>query len=104
VLRILRGSGDDGRPATEIGPDMVVRVPDVTRLVDRLERDGYVERTRCSRDRRVVWVCITQAGLDLLKTLDPAVLDLHKAQLGHLTQKELSTLSRLLTKARHRGD
>lgn len=101
VLRILRGSGDSGRNASDIGCDMVVRVPDVTRLVDRLEQRGLVERERSTTDRRVVVVRISRKGLALLRKLDQLVLEVHKSQLGHLTGAELVQLNELLEKARH---
>src|SRR5690554_5462828 len=74
VLRILRGAAPAGRQASDIGCDMVVRVPDVTRLVDRLEQRGLVVRERSTTDRRVVVVRISDAGLELLKKLDKPVL------------------------------
>lgn len=100
VLRILRGSGKAGRHASDIGCDMVVRVPDVTRLVDRLEQRGLVERERSTSDRRVVVVRISREGRALLKKLDGPVLAVHRDQLGHLSAEELRTLNRLLVKAR----
>jgi DNA-binding MarR family transcriptional regulator len=100
VLRILRGEGGDGLPSQEIGERMVSRMPDVTRLVDRLERSGLVERLRTTTDRRVVLVRITDAGRALLARLDQPVLDLHKELLGHLTPAELAELNRLLARAR----
>lgn len=102
ALRILRGVGAVGCPCSRIAENLVARVPDVTRLVDRLEAAGLAERTRVSTDRRVVQVKITQAGLDQLAKLDEPVLDLHARQLGHLTKAELKTLSALLVKARER--
>ncbi len=102
VLRILRGVGGDGLPSTDIAGRMITRVPDVTRLVDRLEAAGLVERARTSQDRRVVLVKITPKGLGLLAGLDQPVTDLHREQLGHLTRRELADLSRLLVKARQR--
>jgi DNA-binding MarR family transcriptional regulator len=66
VLRILRGSGEPGLPCSEIGNRLITHDPDVTRLVDRLERRGLVARARESTDRRVVTVRITPAGLQLL--------------------------------------
>lgn len=101
VLRILRGAGELGRMCHEIGEHMVTRVPDVTRLVDRLEKAGLAKRERCSKDRRVVHVMITEQGLALLKTLDAPILELHKRQLGHLDRAEVEQLSGLLVKARH---
>jgi DNA-binding MarR family transcriptional regulator len=100
VLRILRGHGGDGLPCQEVAAQMVTRMPDVTRLVDRLAEAGLVERARTARDRRVVLVKITAAGLELLARLDRPVLDLHKRLLGHLSRAELAELNRLLVKAR----
>jgi DNA-binding MarR family transcriptional regulator len=100
VLRILRGAAGDGLPCLEIAGQMITRMPDITRLVDRLETAGFVERCRTDADRRVVLVKITPAGLELLERLDQPVRDMHKKVLSHLTQDELRELSRLLVKAR----
>ncbi len=76
ILRILRGAkqtgeaGDHGLPSLEVADRLVTRVPDITRLVDGLVADGLVTRTRCTVDRRVVYVGITPAGLELLSRLD----------------------------------
>jgi DNA-binding MarR family transcriptional regulator len=102
VLRILRGAGGDGLPCREIGDRMVTRVPDVTRLLDRLEKAGLVTRRRDSGDRRVVVTRITSEGLGVLGSLDQPIQDLQKELLGHMSRKELDTLSRLLEAARHR--
>lgn len=100
ALRILRGAGPAGRACSRIADDMVARVPDITRIVDRLETAGHAVRSRESDDRRVVMVRITKAGLDLLAKLDEPVLKLHKQQLGHLTRADLAQLNALLVKAR----
>lgn len=106
VLRILRGSGETGRVCHEIGRHLVARVPDVTRLIDRLEKQGLAKRTRGDVDRRLVRVVITRDGLDVLAHLDAPVILAHQRQLAHMSDEELNTLSRLLTKARapHMGD
>src|ERR1041385_1053078 len=52
VLRILRGAGSEGHPRCEIAGRMVERAPDVTRLVDKLEKEGLVVRERSAEDRR----------------------------------------------------
>ncbi len=106
VLRILRGAGDSGRVCHEIGRHLVARVPDVTRLIDRLEKQGLARRTRGDADRRLVRVVITQMGLDVLGTLDAPVMAAHQRQMSHMTDEELTTLSRLLAKARgpHMGE
>jgi DNA-binding MarR family transcriptional regulator len=100
ILRILRGQGGEALACSQIGERMVTREPDVTRLLDRLVRDGLVERRRSDEDRRVVLVSITRAGLDLLAGMDQTMVDLHKEILGHLTAGEIKELTRLLTKAR----
>lgn len=104
VLRILRGAGGDGLPCQEIAGRMVTRMPDITRLVDRLEGAGLVERRRTREDRRVVLVSIRQRGRDLLGRLDEPVLELHRRTLGHLSRAELQELNRLLVKARRGGE
>ncbi len=109
ALRILRGAtlGPDApgkRACSEIGDQMIAQVPDVTRVVDRIESMGLAQRCRCVQDRRVVYVKITRKGLDLLASIDEALLALHRDQLGHLSRKELAELNRLLVKARRRQD
>ncbi len=104
TLRILRGhhrAGEcHGVRASLIGTQMVVRVPDVTRLVDRLVEMGLAERAACNHDRRVVHVKITLAGLDLLAELDGPVRAIHQETLGHMSQEQLATLNDLLELAR----
>src|SRR5262245_43746903 len=91
ILRILRGGGP--RSCSEIGADMLTRVPDVTRLIDRLERLGLAQRRRVPEDRRVVLVQITAKGLRALDALDKPGTDLNNALLGHMTRPELAELS-----------
>ena len=103
VLRILRGHGGEGLPCQEIAAQMITRMPDITRLVDRLEQAGLARRARTAADRRKVLVKITAAGLERLARLDKPVLELHRRLLGHLTRDELAELNRLLVKARRAG-
>ena len=100
VLRILRGAGPDGLPSGEVSERMVSRDPDVTRLIDRMEARGWVERQRGTADRRVVIVRLTDAGRALTDSLDAPVDALHARALGHLSADELRTLSALLERAR----
>jgi DNA-binding MarR family transcriptional regulator len=102
VLRILRGEGS-ALPCLEIAARMITQLPDITRLVDRLESAGFAARARTAEDRRVVLVRITERGLLLLAELDEPVLTLHRNQLGHLSREELAELNRLLEKARQPG-
>lgn len=104
ALRILRGAGPVGLPSGEVGERMVTHVPDITRLLDRLERAKLVKRTRSKQDRRVVTAHITERGLDALARLDEPVTRLTRELLGHMSQDELRHLSALLEKARHPED
>ena len=99
VLRILRGS-PDGLPCGEIANRMITRDPDITRLLDRLERRGLISRCRETKDRRMVMAGITPDGLKLLARLDEPVGDAHRKQLGHLGRERLRALTELLHAAR----
>jgi DNA-binding MarR family transcriptional regulator len=100
VLRILRGAGTNGASCGEIAERMVNRDPDLTRLLDRLESRGLVERSRDARDRRVVMATITDAGKEALKSLDVPVARVHRERLRHMTRQQLETLAELLALAR----
>ena len=96
VLRILRGSHPAPLTCGEIGERTIARDPDITRLVDRLSARGLVSRSRSEKDRRVVDVHITAAGLKLLKHLDPHALAMPIALLGHVSKSKLKQLALLL--------
>ncbi len=99
VLRILRGEGKP-MPCQEIGERMIQVVPAMTGLLDRLEAQGHLRRQRCTEDRRVVYIELTDSAKDLLRRMDAPVNELHHQLIGHLTPTELKQLSRLLEKAR----
>lgn len=99
VLRILRGA-PEGLPCGEIGTRMITRDPDITRLLDRLEKRGLVLRCRETKDRRMVLTRITDAGLELLARLDEPVQEVHRAQMGHLGRERLQELVELVRAAR----
>lgn len=103
VLRILRGAVQDGLCRNEVGERLVTRVPDVTRLLDRMEDTGLISRERGSDDRRFVTTRITRKGLDLVAKLDKPMLELHHAQLGHMSKKTLRALIDALAEARGRA-
>ena len=100
VLRILRGAGQTGLCRNEIAQRLITRMPDVTRLLDRMEAAGLVSRVRSTDDRRLVNTTLTGSGRDLVGNLDAEVARVHKKQLGHLTDTELRTLIDLLERAR----
>jgi DNA-binding MarR family transcriptional regulator len=95
VLRILRGA-PEGLACGEIGSRMITRDPDITRLLDRLEKRALISRCRESKDRRMVLTRITPAGLKLLAELDEPVQQAHRGQLGHMGKERLKALSELL--------
>ena len=99
VLRILRGA-PEGLPCGEIGNRMITKDPDITRLLDRLEKRGLISRSRDARDRRTVTARITAAGLKLLGKLDEPVQAAHRKQLGHLGRNRLRALTELLQVSR----
>lgn len=100
ALRLLRAAHPGKVPTLHVAGRLVSRAPDVTRLLDKLEDLGLIERERLPQNRRVVHVGITQAGISLLLKLAAEVRDCHSRQLGHLSDTELSTLTRLLKKVR----
>ena len=95
VLRILRGAHPAGYPRHEIGCRLLERAPDVTRLIDRLESRGLVERERSERDRRLSVTRITRKGLDLVERLKPEVDAASRVFTDRLSAREARELSRL---------
>jgi len=102
ALRILRGAGPEGLCRNEVRDRLVARVPDATRLLDRLEEMGLVVRSREGEDRRFVLTRITQAGLDLLDRLAEPVAALHRQQLSHVDAEKLKNLVELLGEVRRK--
>ena len=103
VLRILRGAGANGLCRNEVRDRLVTRMPDVTRLLDRMEDAGLIVRERSTEDRRLVSTQLTRKGRELVDSLDGLVTAEHKARLGHLTADQLRTLIELLTLVRTNG-
>lgn len=100
VVRILRGAQPHGLKCSEIGDRMVTHDPDITRLLDRLEKRGLIARTREERDRRVIRTKITEAGLELLARMDRPVEEFAHGLLGHMGPERLTQLIELLEAAR----
>ena len=100
VLRILRGS-PDGLACGEIGNRMITRDPDITRLLDRMEKRKLISRCRETEDRRMVLARMAPDGLKLLARLDRPVQDTHRKLLGHLGRERLRTLEDLLAMCRN---
>jgi DNA-binding MarR family transcriptional regulator len=100
VLRILRGAGEDGLPTLTVGERMMDRTPGVTRLIDRIEARGWVERRRCEVDRRRVYCVITPAGLELLEKMDPLADEMDALSMSEVSDQELDVLIEALSAIR----
>jgi DNA-binding MarR family transcriptional regulator len=96
VLRILRGAHPDALTCSEIGLRMIATDPDITRLLGRLKALKLIRQNRDRHDRRIVLTRISEAGLDLLKQMDPVIERLPAEMLGNLSREELAELIRLL--------
>jgi DNA-binding MarR family transcriptional regulator len=102
ILRILRGAGAQGLCCHEAAERMLTHDPDITRLLDRLERRGLIVRVRASSDRRVITAQIAPEGLRILAKLDKPIEECHRRQFGHLGPRRLARLIELLNSARTR--
>ena len=100
VLRLLKGEHPAAVRTLDLAARLVSRAPDITRMLDKLEQRGLVERDRPADNRRVVQVEITSSGLELLAEMQEPLRDCHSRQLGHLPRKDLETLIALLRNAR----
>lgn len=100
VLRILRGSYPGTLTCTDIGHRLLDRTPDVTRLLNRLERSGYIVRKRADHDRRIVEVAITEDGLDVVDRMGADVDRELDALTKHLSPQEHQQLSDFLERLR----
>jgi DNA-binding MarR family transcriptional regulator len=100
VLRILRGAQPEGMACTAIGARMIAAEPDITRLLARLKRLKLIRQHRNRQDRRVVWTQITDAGLKLLRAMDPLIQRAPIELLWHMSRAELAEFIRLLELAR----
>jgi DNA-binding MarR family transcriptional regulator len=100
ALRLLRAARPQSLPTLILARRLVSRAPDITRMLDKLEARGLIERDRPAGNRRVVNVTITPAGQALLDTLREPVRSCHARQLGHMKVKQLKSLSDLLAIAR----
>jgi len=87
-------------PTLVISSRLVSRAPDITRILDKLEHSGWIERVRSTDDRRAVLIKLTAAGRKVVKDIAEPLTDSHVAQLGHLSDKELTQLCNLLRKVR----
>jgi DNA-binding MarR family transcriptional regulator len=101
VLRILyvRDAEGEGLPTGEVGAGLMFRGPDVTRLVDRLEKAGLVDRFRAPGDRRVVRVRLTRAGTALVEKVHDPLVEHNRELFARMSERDLERLARLLARA-----
>jgi MarR family 2-MHQ and catechol resistance regulon transcriptional repressor len=104
VLRILRGAQPRGLTCAAIGSRMITAEPDITRLLSRLKALKLIRQQRDRHDRRVVWTQISEAGLELLKAMDPVIERVPRELLGHMSKAELSELIKLVELARKNSE
>lgn len=102
VLRILRGADETGLCRNDVRDRLLTRMPDATRLLDRMEKGGLISRVRDSDDRRLVTTRLTKKGRQLVDELDPVVARENRNRIGHLSEKQLASLITLLTLVRNR--
>ena len=98
VLRILKGAYPEGHARCEIASRMIERASDVTRIIDRLEKQGLVERDRTSEDRRISITRITDKGIKIVEEIKPLIENEHKLITKNLSDKECEQLSGLIEK------
>ena len=104
VLRILRGAQPRGLTCAAIGSRMITAEPDITRLLSRLKALKLIRQQRDRHDRRVVWTQISEAGLELLKAMDPVIERVPRELLGHMSKAELTELIKLVELARKNSE
>lgn len=100
VLRLLKASHPQAVPTLELAGRLVSRAPDITRMLDKLENQGWISRIRPDGNRRLVLVAITETGIGVLKRLAEPLRECHLRQLGHLTDEQKLQLCELLKAAR----
>jgi DNA-binding MarR family transcriptional regulator len=100
VLRILRGAGAMGLCQFEIAERLVAQVPDVPRIVERMEKAGWVQRARGVADRRLVMASLTPAGVALAADLDGPMAEIIAGLFGDLNEAEMERLNELLVAGR----
>lgn len=98
VLRILKGIYPDGYPRCEIIPRMIDQAPDVTRIIDNLEKQHLISRLNSVEDRRLSITRITKKGLDLIMKMDDDLSIIHKNLKDSLTEAEIHKLSQICEK------
>jgi DNA-binding MarR family transcriptional regulator len=105
VLLRLAQAPERAMRRVDLAESVLLTPSGITRLLDGLERGGYVERAACATDRRVTYAVLTDAGLDKLREAsDSHTADVHRLFAGHFSEQELATLGSLLDRLSSGGD
>lgn len=102
AMRIIIKGPKEGLPVGKVGAGLIQQVPDITRLLDRMERDGWVKRKRSKVDRRSVTALLTAEGKRKCESLYAEVTRLHRSQMAHMSDRDLKTMAKLLARAGER--
>ncbi|MBB02547.1 MAG: MarR family transcriptional regulator [Planctomyces sp.] len=100
LLRILQHDDPNPLPTLKLGQRLISRSPDITRMLDRLEKQGLIQRERRSENRRIVHVHLTDAGRQKLEEMAEPVRQMHAEQFGDLDENQQKALLQLLKAAR----
>ncbi|GHG01135.1 MarR family transcriptional regulator [Deinococcus piscis] len=103
VLRILRGAQEEALTCSEIASRLLNKDPDVTRLLDRMEKQALIERHRDHKDRRVLLTRLSPEGRRVVDLLDAPMMDLHRQQFGHMPAERVELLVTLLREVAGQG-
>jgi DNA-binding MarR family transcriptional regulator len=103
VLRILRGAGTQGLCGREVAERLVSKVPDVSRLLDRMDDMGVIQRERDSDDRRHITARISEKGLRLLDETSPALEAAEASRFTRLNPEQIRRLIDTLGDIRDQG-
>jgi DNA-binding MarR family transcriptional regulator len=94
VLLYLANAPERRMRMSDLASSVLLSQSGVTRLIDRLERAGYVVRKPCPEDRRVLWAQLTEAGKARLDEARPTHLAGIRARfLAHFDDDELDELA-----------
>jgi len=100
VLRILRGAEPAGATCSQIGERLLTRDPDITRLLDRMELRGWIERERSREDRRAVITRVSETGMQLVNRIDRPIEAMNQSKMGRFGHDDLAVLVTTLERVR----
>jgi len=100
ILNILNNQIPEPSSVKHLTEKMLNETSNVSRLIDKLEAKGFIQRKNMVNDRRKVEISITKKGLEIFKDAASAIENITEFQLGNLSQSEVISLNQLLNKTR----